>query len=320
MKIGIAGAGATGGFLGAMLARAGCDPLLLARGAQLEALRNEGLTLQRAGDLIYSGKPRVTADPAGLAECDILFITVKSHSLLPLLTDLIPVVSPGCLLVFAQNGIPWWYFHGNPGEFEGTVLQSVDPGGRIAALAGDGRVLGCVVWPATSVAAPGVIDWIEGERLTLGAPDGARSEGCRSAAAALSTAGLKSSCSSRLRSEIWLKITGNAVLNPISALTRRTLKQIATDPFLAPAALAAMYEVMSVAAAFQIQVSLSPEQRLEGAGAVGDHRPSMLQDLEAGRALEIDPLLGAVVEMAHLTGCSVPRLELLYALCKGLSV
>lgn len=315
MRLAIVGAGATGGYLGARLHRAGFDPIVIARGAHLAAMRRDGIRV-RDSDGEWTARVRCSDDLGAASEADLLFLTVKAHALGPLLPQLMPRLAPDASLVFAQNGIPWWYFLRHGGEYDGRCLESVDPGAAISRLVDAERVIGCVVWPATTVAAPGRVHHIEGDRLTLGEPGGGSGERCAALAGILTRSSFKSSVSRRLRSEIWLKLAGNAVLNPMAALGRVTLRTLAFDPHTASVALAAMREVMECAAAVGQKVALSPEQRLAGAASVGEHRPSMLQDLEAGRALELEPLVGAVIEIGRLTGVPTPRLELLYALCR----
>jgi 2-dehydropantoate 2-reductase len=226
------------------------------------------------------------------------------------------VVGAGGTLVTLQNGIPWWYFQRHGGPLDGTRLETVDPDGVIGRHIDPARVVGAVTYPATRIVEPGVVEHVEGTRFTIGELDGGRSERCQAISAALAGAGLKCPVRTDIRKEIWLKLIGNAVFNPLSALTRASLAAIATDPRTRAVALALMREAVDVAAAVGVRLDLTVEQRLEGAARVGEHRTSMLQDVEAGRPLEVDALVGAVVEIGHLAGVELPRLEAVYACVK----
>lgn len=312
MKLVIVGAGATGGFLGARLARAGEDVTLVARGPHLAAMRADGLRVRSPeGDFV--AHPACTDDLAVVGEADAVFLTVKAHSLPTLAPQLGPLLGPATAVVTAQNGIPWWYFQQYDGPLVGTRLETVDPGGVIAANIGTQRVLGCVVYPATRLAAPGMVEHVEGTRLTVAEIDDSRTERRDAIVAALGRAGLKSPGRTRIRPEIWLKLLGNVAFNPISALTRATLVDIATFPATRAAAYAAMGEANQVARALGIHLAVSVEQRLAGAEQVGAHKTSMLQDVETGRPLEVEALVGAVVELAGLLNIAVPHLQTLYA-------
>ena len=313
MRLAVVGAGATGGFLGGMLARAGHDVTLIARGAHLEAMRRRGLVV-RGAEGEFTVHPDCTDDLGAVAGAEAAFLAVKAHAVAPLAPRLGASLSPDTALVTLQNGIPWWYFQRHGGPLEGTRLETVDPDGAIERHLDPRQVVGAVVYAATSIAEPGVIEHIEGTRFTIGEPDGSRSERCRAIAAALTGSGLKCPVRTDIRKEIWLKLIGNAVLNPMSALTRASLDALgAGDPVVRAAALAAMEEAVRVASAVGVELDLSVEQRLQGAASVGGHKTSMLQDVEAGRPLEVEALVGAVVEIGRLVGLELPRLELLYA-------
>jgi 2-dehydropantoate 2-reductase len=316
MKLVILGAGATGGFLGGRLARAGEDVTLIARGPHLQAMRDHGLRVIEAGGADFTVHPRCTDDLAVLGEADAVFVTLKAHSLPPIAAQLASALGPQTAVVSAQNGIPWWYFQRYQGELAGLHLETVDPGGGIGAAIDPGRVVACIVYPATSLLRPGVVQQIEGERFSLGELDGTLSDRCQSISQALSGSGLKAPVQTNIREELWVKLLGNAVFNPISALTRATLDQIAESPLVAPVVRAAMKEVDEVARRLQIEIPVSIDRRIRGAARVGAHRTSMLQDLEAGRPLEIDALLGSVVELAGRLAVPVPHLDTLYALVK----
>ncbi len=308
MTFAIVGAGATGGFLGAKLARAGQEVILIARGSHLAAMRERGVTVRSGGEE-FTARPDCTDDIAAIGRAEVVFLTLKAHGIPALAPAIGAALAPGACVVSAQNGIPWWYF-------PDRHLESVDPGGVIARNIPYAAVVGCIVYPATRILEPGLIEHVEGNRFTLGEPDGSRSERAQAIAAALVGAGLKAPIQTRIRNEIWLKLLGNATLNPISALTRATLQQIVTSAATHDLVRSLMEEVDAVARALGIEVPLSIEKRMEGAAATGGHRTSMLQDLEAGRPLEVEALLGAVVELAEGAGVAVPSLRTVYGLAK----
>ena len=312
MRIVIVGAGATGAFLGARLARGGVDVTLVARGAHLAAMRERGVEV-RAADGSFVARPPCTDDLAVVAGADAVILTLKAHSLPEVAPRLGPLLGPDTTVVTAQNGIPWWYFERHGGPLEGTRLRSVDPGGVIAAHIDARRVVGCVVYPATSLVAPGIVEHVEGSRLSLGELDGTTTERCRAIAGALIKGGLKAPIRPRIRDEIWLKLLGNVCFNPLSALTRATMAEIATDPEMRATARAIMEEADAVARALGIELAIGVDQRLAGAEKVGAHKTSMLQDVESGRPLEIDALVGSVVEIADLLRLSLPHLRTVYA-------
>jgi 2-dehydropantoate 2-reductase len=318
VRIAILGAGATGGFLGARLARAGADVILIARGPHLLAMRGTGLRLITP-DGESTVKVEATDDLAAVRDSDFVFVTLKAHSLPAIAERLAASLGDGTTVVSAQNGIPWWYFQRHGGELEGTYLETVDPGGMIGRTIDPMRVIACIVYPATSVVGPGVVRHLEGERFSLGELDGSQTERIVSLAGVLTGAGLKAPVQPRIRQELWLKLMGNAVFNPLSALTRTSLAGMAESPVLAPVVRAAMEEVEAVARRLGIEMPVSIDQRIRGAARVGDHKTSMLQDLEAGRPLEIDAITGSVVELAGRLGIPVPHLETIYASVKILA-
>jgi len=311
VRLVVVGAGATGGFLGAFLARAGHDVTLVARGAHLEAMRRRGLVV-RTAEGEFTARPDCTDDLAAAGDAEVAFLAVKAPAVGPLAPLLSRSLGPGTALVTLQNGIPWWYFQRHGGPLEGTRLETVDPDGVIERHLDARHVVGAVVYAATSIVEPGVIEHLEGTRFTIGEPDGSKSERCQAISAALAKSGLKCPVRTDIRKEIWLKLIGNAVLNPLSALTRASLSAIGGDPGARALALEAMREAVRVAGAVGVEIDLSVEQRLEGAARVGEHRTSMLQDVESGRPLEADALVGAVVEIGRLVGMELPRLEMLY--------
>ena len=309
-KFAIFGAGAIGGYLGAKLALAGLDVTLIARGPHLAAMQKDGLRVIE-GEAEHVVRPRCLADSREAGPQDYVFLTLKAHSLTPALDAITPLLGPETAVVTAQNGIPWWYFYKPPGPWQDHRLESVDPGGRIWQAIGPQRAIGCVVYPACEVVAPGVIRHVEDSRFSLGEPDGTRSQRAVRLARALVGAGLRAPLRGRIRREIWLKLWGNVALNPLSALTRATLAEICAQPATRAFARAVMAEVEAVAAALGERMAVDVEARLAGAGGVGAHKTSMLQDLEAGRPMEVEALTGAVVELARLTGVATPSLDAL---------
>jgi len=318
MRIAIVGVGAIGGLLAARLAEAGEEISVVARGAHLAAIRDNGLRLIEAGREIVA-RPRASSHIAELGPQDCVMLAVKTHQVAEIAAQVPAVLAPEATILTAQNGVPWWYFHRSGGPHEGRGLASVDPDGRIAAALPIARILGCVVYPAAEIAAPGVIRHIEGNRFTLGELDGTCTARAAALSEALQRAGFKAPVSTDIRTEIWLKLWGNATLNPVSALTRATLADILS---LAPTrALIAemMAEVKAIGEAHGIRFRLSIDKRIAGAEAIGAHKTSMLQDIEAGRPPEIEALVGAVLEMGRLAGVQAPRLEAAYAMVKLLA-
>ena len=315
MRLAIFGAGAIGGFLGARLARAGVDVVLIARGPHLKAMQESGLrVIDREGD--WTVRVDATDDFAAMRDAHAVFVTVKAHSLPPVAERLAANLGDKTAVISAQNGIPWWYFQRYGGELEGIHLETVDPGGLVARAIDPRRVIGCIVYPSTSLVSPGVVRHVEGERFSLGELDGSQSPRCVELSQALVSAGLKAPVQTKIRSELWLKLLGNAVFNPLSALTRATLGDTAASPLVAEVVRASMEEVDAVARRLGIEIQLSIDQRIKGAARVGDHKTSMLQDLEAGRPMEIDALTGSVVELGDRLGIPVPHLRTLYAAVK----
>jgi len=318
MRIAILGAGATGGFLGARLARGGADVVLIARGPHLQAMRDSGLRLIESGGE-STVRVDATDDLAAVSDADFVFVTLKAHSVPAIAEPLSANLGAGTAVVSAQNGIPWWYFQRHGGELEGTHLETVDPGGKIGRTIDPKRVIACIVYPATSVEGPGVVRHVEGERFSLGELDGSQTERIAALSGVLTGAGLKAPVQSRIRQELWVKLLGNAVFNPLSVLTRASLGAMAESPVLAPVVRAAMEEVDAVAARLGIEIPVSIDKRIRGAARVGNHKTSMLQDLESGRPMEIDAITGSVVELAGRLGVPVPHLETLYASVKVLA-
>ena len=320
MKVAIVGVGAIGGYVGHCLARAGEDVTFIARGKNLEALRARGTRLLRA-DGSEEAVPQVkaTADYAAAGPQDLVILAMKAHQLESVALDVPRLFGPDTVVVPMQNGIPYWYFHGHPGELAGRRLQSVDPSGLIGDNIPAQRVIGCVVYPATELLEPGVIKHVEGNRFPVGEPDGTASNRVARVADCLVRAGLQAPVLSDIRAEIWLKLWGNMTFNPISALSRATLAGICQYPPSRALAAEMMTEAQNVAAKLGITFRVSLEKRIAGAERVGHHKTSMLQDVEAARTLEIDALLGSVIELARLTDMPVPHLDAVYALTKLLA-
>ena len=318
VKIAVVGAGAIGGHVGAALSRGGAEVVLVARGPHLEAIRARGLTVTSPrGDL--GARVEATDDIASIGPVDVVILAVKAYQIEPILDQLPSLFGADTAVVTMQNGIPWWYFAFHGGPYDGRSLQSVDPGGRIASALPIERIIGSVVYPAAEIVAPGMIRHIEGYRFTLGEIDGAASARVKALSEIFERAGFKAPVVSDIRSEIWLKLWGNATFNPVSALTRATLEDICRFPASRELIAGMMSEVRSVAEALGVRFRLSIEKRIAGAEAIGAHKTSMLQDIEAGRAPEIDALLGAVLELAKIVGLEVPRLFAVYALVKLLT-
>ncbi len=313
MKVCIFGAGAIGGYLGAKLAQAGVAVSLVARGPHLAAMQANGLTLiEEEGRVTVAVAAAERA--AALGPQDYVIVTLKAHSVPPLVPEIRPLLGPDTTVVSAVNGIPWWYFYGVEGPLANTRLASVDPGDAQWTGFGPERMLGCVVYPAAEVAEPGVVRHIEGNRFSLGEPSGARSERAVRLSEALTAAGLKAPVRPRIRDEIWVKLWGNLSFNPISALTLATLDVICADPGARQVARDMMLEAQAIAEILGVRFPVDVDRRIEGAAAVGAHRTSMLQDLEAGRPLETDALVGSVAELGRLTGVATPTIDAVLAL------
>ena len=313
MKVCIFGAGAIGGLLAAKLAAAGEDVSLVARGPHLEAIRSKGLELRADGQSTVT-HPRAASDAAELGPQDYVFVTLKAHSVPPALPAMKPLLGAETAVVWAVNGVPWWYFHKLAGPHEGRRLATLDPGDAQWEAIGPERIIGCIVYPAAEVVEPGVIELAEGDRFTLGEPDGSRSERVTRLSEALIRAGLKAPVRPRIRDEIWVKLWGNLSFNPISALTCATLEQIVGQPGARAVARGMMVEAQGIAETLGVKFPIGVDKRIEGAGAVGAHKTSMLQDLERGRPMEIDALLGAVKELGELTGQPTPTIDTVLAL------
>ncbi len=316
MKICIFGAGAIGGYMGAKLAQAGANVSLVARGPHLAAINDKGLTLVEADHDPVTVKINASENPADLGVQDYVIVTLKAHSVPAVVPKMQPLIGENTTIVSGVNGVPWWYFHKIGTNLEGTRLDSVDPGHTQWDGFGPARVLGCVVYPAAEVSQPGTIKHIEGNRISLGEPDGSKSERAVALSLALSAAGLKAPVRPRLRDEIWVKLWGNLSFNPISALTHATLDVLCTDSGTRAVAKGMMLEAQEIAEKLGVRFPIDVERRIDGGAAVGAHRTSMLQDLDAGRPMEIDALIGSVQELGHLTKTPTPTIDTVLALTK----
>jgi 2-dehydropantoate 2-reductase len=318
MKFLIAGAGAIGAYMGACMARAGQDVTLFARGPHLRAMQEHGVRVKSVdGD--FEAHPKISENLEEVGPVDVIFLGVKAHGLTQLAPQLKPVLGPDTTVVGTQNGIPWWFFQGWGGDHEGMHLERVDPGGTIANAIEPRRVIGSIVYFATEIAEPGVIRHTEGNRISLGEPDGTRSERIRQIAEALIAAGLRSPVTTRIRQEIWVKILGNVAFNPISALTGATLVQMARDPEVSALVRKIMEETEAVGAKLGFELPITIDQRIAGAEKVGEHKTSMLQDLEAGRPIELEAIVGAVVELGERLNVPMPHTRAVYACTKLLA-
>jgi 2-dehydropantoate 2-reductase len=315
VKIAVVGAGAIGAYVGAALHRGGADVHLVARGAHLDAMRRDGVQVRSdRGD--FTARPPVTDDPAAIGPVDVIFLGLKAYSYAGAGPLLRPLLHERTAVVGAQNGIPWWYFHGFGGPLEGTRIEAVDPGGAVSAVIPPRRAIGCVVYCSTEIERPGVIRHLEGTRFSIGEPDGSVSARCRQFSDAMVAGGLKCPVEPELRKDIWLKLMGNVAFNPISALTRATMGQIARDAGTRELVKTMMTETLSIARAHGCAPEISIDRRLAGAQRAGEHKTSMLADLEAGKPLELDAIMAAPIELAALAGLAVPALSAVYALAR----
>jgi 2-dehydropantoate 2-reductase len=316
MKIAIVGAGAIGGYLGVKLAQTGCEVTFIARGENLKAIKANGMRLiQEDGSEVSANHVNAsTINEAGAH--DVVFLTMKSHQVAPVASDLQQVLHANSSVVTMQNGVPWWYFYQLDGAYKGTQLQSVDPSGLLWQSIGPQRVIGSVVYPAAELIAPGVVKVIEGNRFTLGEPSGEKSERVTQLAQAMIQAGFKTPVSSDIRSELWVKLWGNLTFNPVSALTHATLEDICQFAPTRQLAHGMMQEAQSVGEKLGVQFKIPIEKRIAGAQAVGAHKTSMLQDIEQGKALELQALLGSVIELGAIAQVPTPTLNAVFALCQ----
>lgn len=315
MKIAIYGAGAIGGLIGGHLARIGKDVTLIARGPHLAALQADGLHISgNSGDFIV--KPAATDDPAVAGVQDYIIIALKAQSVPAVAEKLAPMLGPKTAVVMATNGVPWWYFHGAEGALRDARVPSVDPDGVLWRTIGPERVIGCVVYPAAEVVAPGHIKHVESDRFPLGESDGSKSDRVNALSAAFIEAGFKAPVKPDIRTEIWVKLWGNVAFNPISALTGGTLAMICNDPGTRAVAKAVMQEAEAIALKLGVKMPIDVEKRINGAAGVGEHKTSMLQDFERGRPIELEAIVGAVRDLARLVEVPTPTIDTIYALTR----
>ncbi len=308
MRIAVLGAGAIGAYVGAALARGGADVHLVARGANLEALKRNGVkVLSPRGD--FEAHPPATDDSSEIGPVDFVFLGLKANSYASAGPLLEPLLHEKTAVIAGQNGIPWWYFHKLEGPYEGRKIEAVDPGGSVSAVIAPERAIGCVVYPGTELTEPGVVRPLEGTRFPIGEPDGTISERCLQFSEAMIAGGLKCPVEAQIRDEIWVKLMGNVAFNPLSALTRATLAGMCRHPLTRQLVHSMMEESLELAHALGSQPQISIERRISGAERVGEHKTSTLQDLEAGKPLELAALIDAVVELADLTGIAAPSLR-----------
>jgi 2-dehydropantoate 2-reductase len=318
MRFVIVGAGAVGGFIGAMLSRAGEDVMLLARGAHLRAMSDRGVRIcGSSGEFV--AHPKVTDDPSSIKDVDVVILTLKAHSLAGISPRIAPLIGPSTAIISAQNGIPWWYFHRHGGELEGLRLESIDPDGKLYKHFPPERTIGCVIYCSTVVSEPGVIQHLEGTRFAIGEPDGTRTDRSHAIAQAFIRAGLRCPIRSNIRHDIWVKLLGSVAFNPISALSRGTLLEIVRCPETRDLAFQIMTEAETIAERLGIDVAITKEQRLQGAEKVGHHKTSMLQDVEAGRPLEWESIIGVLVELGAKLNLPMPHTRAVAACTKLLS-
>jgi 2-dehydropantoate 2-reductase len=315
MKICIYGAGAIGGFLGARLALAGADVSLVARGAHLAAIKANGLTLVSHGEC-FNCKIPATDNAAELGPQDCVIIALKAHSVPAVVDDIHALCGPATSIVSAVNGVPWWYFYGLSADFPERPIECVDPAGKQWKVFTPQRAIGCIVYPACEIREPGVIEHVQGDRFTLGEPTGEKTARVSRLAELLRDAGFKAPVKPRIRDEVWVKLWGNVAFNPLSALTGASLATLCNDQATRALARAIMIEVQAIGEALGARFAIDVEQRIDGAAAVGEHKTSMLQDLESGRPMEIDAVVTAVQELARLTKLPSPHLDLVLALVK----
>jgi 2-dehydropantoate 2-reductase len=313
LRFAVVGAGAIGGYLGARLALAGEDVTFIARGANLAAIGRDGFRLIEAdGAERHAATAKAKAIDAP-GDYDVILLAVKAQQVPGLAPDLSHLLGAETAAVTLQNGVPWWFFYKLSGPYEGRPVHVADPDGVIAAHIPPDRIIGAVVYPAAELVAPGVVKVVEGDRFSLGEPDGTKSERVRAISEALTRAGFKAPVSSDIRAEIWLKLWGNVVFNPVSALTHATLAGMCQFPLTRALAATMMAEAQAVAEKLGVRLRISIDKRIAGAEAVGAHKTSMLQDVEAGRPLELDVLVGSVIELARLTGTPTPAIDAVFA-------
>jgi 2-dehydropantoate 2-reductase len=314
VRIAVVGAGSIGGYLGGWLSAAGEDVTFVARGANLDAIGARGMrVIGEDGAEVVTKDARAVLKMSDAGKQDVVLLTVKAHQVAAVAPDLKHLLHDETTIVTMQNGIPWWYFHKHGGEYEGRQVRSADPDGTIARSIDPERIIGSVVYPAANLVSPGVVQVVEGRRFTLGELDGSTTPRAEKISAALTKAGFKAPITADIRGEIWLKIWGNLNFNPISALTHATLVDLLRFPLTRELSIEMMKVAEAIANKLGIKFRVGIDKRIAGAEKVGAHKTSMLQDVEAGRPLEIEALVGAVVELGKLTGTPTPHIDAVYA-------
>lgn len=317
MKVCIVGAGSIGGLMGVRLSCAGEDVTLVARGMHLRAIERNGLKLiMNDGEELIASNAKATADMRSVGVQDVVVLGLKAHQIEAVVDDICTMIGPQTIVLTTQNGIPWWYFQRLGGEFEDNVVRTMDPNGTLFETIDPARILGCIAYPAAEIVEPGVIKHIEGMRFPVGELDNSVSERASTVSQMLQNAGFKSPVLEDIRSEIWLKAWGNLTFNPLSALTHATLVDICQYPLTRELATNMMSEAQTIGEKLGAHFRVSLEKRIAGAEGVGKHKTSMLQDVEAGKAMEIDALVGAIVELGKLTGVPTPNISAVYACVK----
>ena len=313
MKVCIVGAGAIGGYMAVRIANAGHNVSVIARGPHLAAIKDRGMKLIEENDEFVAENLTATEFVGELGPMDVVLLALKAHQIVPIVNDMSVLLGPNTVIVTLQNGIPWWYFQNFAGDYANRVVETVDPGGLLFNSIDPNRLIGCIAYPATTISKPGVIQHIEGNRFPVGELSGMKTERVQMVSDLFAESGFKSRILDDIRSEIWLKLWGNLTFNPISALSHSTLVDICQFPLTRQLAVAMMTEAQTVGERLGAHFRIPMEKRIAGAESVGKHKTSMLQDVEAGKPIEIESMLGAVIELAEVTGVQTPTLRAIYA-------
>ena len=313
MKVCIVGAGAIGGYMAVRIANAGHDVSVIARGPHLAAIKSRGMKLIEENDEFVAENLTATEFVGELGPMDVVLLALKAHQIAPIVNDMSVLLGPNTVIVTLQNGIPWWYFQNFDGEYANRVVETVDPGGLLFKSIDPDRLIGCIAYPAATISKPGVIQHIEGNRFPVGELSGMKTERVQMVSDLFTESGFKSRILDDIRSEIWLKLWGNLTFNPISALSHSTLVDICQFPLTRQLAATMMAEAQTVGERLGAHFRIPMEKRIAGAESVGKHKTSMLQDVEAGKPMEIESMLGAVIELAEVTRVQTPTLRAIYA-------
>jgi len=313
MKVCIVGAGAIGGYMAVRIANAGHNVSVIARGPHLAAIKDRGMKLIEGNDEFVADNLTATEFVGELGPMDVVLLALKAHQIVPIVNDMSVLLGPNTVIVTLQNGIPWWYFQNFAGDYANRVVETVDPGGLLFNSIDPDRLIGCIAYPATTISKPGVIQHIEGNRFPVGELSGMKTERVQMVSDLFAESGFKSRIIDDIRSEIWLKLWGNLTFNPISALTHSTLVDICQFPLTRQLVATMMTEAQTVGERLGAHFRIPMEKRIAGAESVGKHKTSMLQDVEAGKPIEIESMLGAVIELAEVTGVQTPTLRAIYA-------